>query len=48
MTERKLVGFENFVRHNPLSDKFDVKRFHHVEFWCSVSANIGLPVKFLY
>lgn len=33
--ERKLVGFNNFVRHNPLSDKFEVRRFGHLEFWCS-------------
>lgn len=30
---RKLVGCENFVRHNPHSDKFGVHRFHHVEFY---------------
>lgn len=27
----KLVGYDNFVRHNPFSDKFEVKRFHHLE-----------------
>ncbi|KAF3776358.1 4-hydroxyphenylpyruvate dioxygenase [Nymphaea thermarum] len=32
--EFKLVGFKNFVRTNPRSDRFAVKRFHHVEFWC--------------
>ena len=37
MSGRKMVGFDNFVRHNPKSDKFDIRRFHHVEFWCSVS-----------
>lgn len=30
----QLVGYKNFVRHNPKSDKFAVHRFHHVEFWC--------------
>lgn len=34
-SERKLVGFNNFVRNNPYSDKFQVNRFHHVEFWCA-------------
>jgi hypothetical protein len=29
----KLVGYDNFVRHNPKSDKFDIHRFHHVEFY---------------
>jgi len=30
----KLVGHKNFKRNNPMSDKFAVHRFHHVEFWC--------------
>lgn len=37
-TERKsvkLVGYDNFVRSNPKSDKFTVHKFHHIEFWCS-------------
>lgn len=37
--ERKLVGHDNFVRFNPMSDKFDVKRFHHIEFYCSDATN---------
>lgn len=36
----KLVGFRNFVRHNPKSDRFTVKRFHHVEFWCTDASNV--------
>ncbi|CAN6455376.1 unnamed protein product [Victoria cruziana] len=32
--EFQLVGFKNFVRTNPRSDRFGVKRFHHIEFWC--------------
>ncbi|KAK7276744.1 hypothetical protein RIF29_17890 [Crotalaria pallida] len=48
----KLVGFENFVRTNPKSDLFAVKRFHHVEFWCSDATNaarrfswgLGMPI----
>ena len=30
----KLVGFDNFKRHNPMSDRFEFKRFHHVELLC--------------
>ncbi len=29
----QLVGAKNFKRHNPKSDKFNVQRFHSVEFW---------------
>jgi 4-hydroxyphenylpyruvate dioxygenase len=39
ISERKLVGFDNFKRHNPLSDKFDVQRFHHIEFYTSDASN---------
>ncbi|GAA0166793.1 oxygenase [Lithospermum erythrorhizon] len=35
----KLVGCNNFVRTNPKSDLFNVKRFHHVEFWCGDAIN---------
>ncbi|CAM6089693.1 unnamed protein product [Calypogeia fissa] len=34
-----LVGFENFVRKNPLSEKFAVEKFHHIEFWCGDASN---------
>jgi 4-hydroxyphenylpyruvate dioxygenase len=37
--ERKMVGFDNFVRSNPMSDLFEVDRFHHVEFWCGDATN---------
>eukprot|EP01025_Chloroclados_australasicus_P062056 TRINITY_DN8149_c0_g1_i1.p1 TRINITY_DN8149_c0_g1~~TRINITY_DN8149_c0_g1_i1.p1 ORF type:complete len:475 (+),score=47.86 TRINITY_DN8149_c0_g1_i1:98-1522(+) len=37
--KRSLIGFKNFVRHNPLTDKFNVQRFHHVEFWCADATN---------
>ncbi|KAJ4850589.1 hypothetical protein Tsubulata_017191 [Turnera subulata] len=48
----KLVGYSNFVRVNPRSDRFAVKRFHHVEFWCTDATNtarrfswgLGLPI----
>ncbi|KAL4451461.1 hypothetical protein ABPG75_007123 [Micractinium tetrahymenae] len=30
----KLVGYSNFQRHNPRSDRFPMHKFHHVEFWC--------------
>lgn len=29
----KLVGHSAFKRHNPMSDRFQVHRFAHVEFW---------------
>ncbi|KAK9285342.1 hypothetical protein L1049_024533 [Liquidambar formosana] len=48
----KLVGFTNFVRNNPKSDRFRVKRFHHLDFWCSDATNtarrfswgLGMPI----
>ncbi|GMI76279.1 4-hydroxyphenylpyruvate dioxygenase, phytoene desaturation 1 [Hibiscus trionum] len=35
----KLVGYSKFVRSNPKSDRFAVKRFHHIEFWCTDATN---------
>lgn len=29
-----LVGAKGFKRQNPMTDKFRVLDFHHVEFWC--------------
>ncbi|RDX99375.1 4-hydroxyphenylpyruvate dioxygenase, partial [Mucuna pruriens] len=48
----KLVGFEKFVRTNPKSDRFQVNRFHHIEFWCTDATNaacrfswgLGMPI----
>lgn len=40
-SEFKLVGFSRFVRANPRSDRFKVKRFHHVEFWCGDATNVS-------
>ncbi|KAB5568414.1 hypothetical protein DKX38_002207 [Salix brachista] len=48
----KLVGFSGFVRANPRSDRFKVKRFHHIEFWCTDATNtarrfswgLGMPI----
>ncbi|KAH7533705.1 4-hydroxyphenylpyruvate dioxygenase [Ziziphus jujuba] len=48
----KLVGFSNFVRSNPRSDRFKVKRFHHIEYWCGDATNtarrfswgLGMPL----
>ncbi|XP_074273066.1 4-hydroxyphenylpyruvate dioxygenase isoform X2 [Silene latifolia] len=37
----KLVGFTNFVRVNPRSDRFSVKRFHHIEFYCGDATNVS-------
>jgi 4-hydroxyphenylpyruvate dioxygenase len=39
--ERKLVGYDNFKRNNPKSDKFEILCFHHVEFYCSDSTNVS-------
>ncbi|KAM1131398.1 hypothetical protein EV1_045578 [Malus domestica] len=41
-TQFNLVGFSNFVRTNPRSDRFKVRRFHHVEFWCTDATNAAL------
>lgn len=40
-TNFKLVGYNNFIRTNPKSDRFKVLRFHHVEFWCSDATNLS-------
>ncbi|PNW79051.1 hypothetical protein CHLRE_09g399030v5 [Chlamydomonas reinhardtii] len=48
----KLVGYKNFVRQNPLSDKFTVHKFHHIDFWCGDATNtskrfsygLGMPL----
>ncbi|GER54030.1 4-hydroxyphenylpyruvate dioxygenase [Striga asiatica] len=50
--EFKLVGFKSFVRTNPRSDRFPVRRFHHIEFWCGDATNaarrfswgLGMPL----
>ncbi|KAB2613313.1 4-hydroxyphenylpyruvate dioxygenase [Pyrus ussuriensis x Pyrus communis] len=41
-TQFNLVGFSNFVRTNPRSDRFQVHRFHYVEFWCTDATNAAL------
>jgi 4-hydroxyphenylpyruvate dioxygenase len=35
----QLVGYANFKRHNPQSDKFKIHKFHHVEFWTADATN---------
>lgn len=35
----KLVGYKNFKRNNPMSDRFKVHKFHHVEFWTGDATN---------
>ncbi|XXG68766.1 hypothetical protein AAC387_Pa06g1778 [Persea americana] len=48
----KLVGYSNFIRSNPRSDRFPVLRFHHIEFWTSDATNasrrfswgLGMPI----
>lgn len=37
----QLKGFEKFVRNNPLTDKFNSKTFHHVEFYTGESIAIS-------
>ncbi|RHY84900.1 hypothetical protein DYB37_011864, partial [Aphanomyces astaci] len=37
----KLVGYENFVRHNPKSDRFAMHKFHHVEFYTQDATNVS-------
>ena len=39
--ERKLVGYNNFVRTNPCTDKFDMIKFHSLEFYCSDAVNFS-------
>lgn len=40
MTHR-LVGYANFKRHNPKTDKFGVHRFHHIEFYAGDALNVS-------
>lgn len=35
----KLVGHSNFKRHNPKTDRFEILKFDHVEFYCGDSIN---------
>ncbi len=52
MVQPRLVGAQNFVRHNPRTDRFHVKGFHSIEFWCSDATNtfkrfqhgLGMPL----
>jgi hypothetical protein len=39
VSKRFLTGCEEFVRHNSMSDKFEMRRFHHVEFYTSDATN---------
>lgn len=34
-SSNRLVGFSNFQRHNPKSDRFKVLDFDHLDFWCA-------------
>lgn len=38
-SERGLLGYKNFVRFNPRSDKFEMHCFDHIEFWCGDATN---------
>jgi len=33
------VGYHNFVRNNPKSDRFEIERFHHLEYYCLDATN---------
>eukprot|EP00644_Phytophthora_capsici_P014453 jgi/Phyca11/503391/fgenesh2_kg.PHYCAscaffold_3_\ len=37
--DMKLVGCKNFVRNNPQTDRFDIHKFHHIEFYCLDATN---------
>ncbi|KAF1791098.1 Glyoxalase/Bleomycin resistance protein/Dihydroxybiphenyl dioxygenase [Phytophthora cactorum] len=39
--DMKLVGCKNFQRHNPKTDRFDVHKFHHIEFYCADATNVS-------
>ena len=43
-SSRQLLGAAHFKRSNPLSDRFGVLGFDHVEFWCVVSS-LALTVR---
>eukprot|EP00455_Lapot_gusevi_P009264 TRINITY_DN1413_c0_g1_i1.p1 TRINITY_DN1413_c0_g1~~TRINITY_DN1413_c0_g1_i1.p1 ORF type:complete len:446 (-),score=195.25 TRINITY_DN1413_c0_g1_i1:153-1490(-) len=34
-----LVGYQNFHRHNPKTDRFTAYKFHHLEFYCGDAQN---------
>ena len=33
-TKDRLVGAAHFKRENPMSDRFGVEKFHHIEYYC--------------
>lgn len=37
--QRTLTGYKGFTRSNPMSDRFNVRKFDHVEFWCGDAVN---------
>lgn len=41
MQATRLVGYDNFKRSNPKSDRFHVEKFHHVEFYCGDATNVS-------
>lgn len=38
-SSKRLVGYDNFKRHNPMSDKFKMIDFDHIEVYCSDATN---------
>ena len=43
-SSRQLLGAAHFKRSNPLSDRFGVLGFDHVEFWC-VGGSLALTAR---
>lgn len=41
MSTHKLVGYANFKRNNPMTDKFAVKKFDHIEFYSGDALNVS-------
>jgi len=40
-SSKKLVGFANFKRHNPMADRFEMTDFDHLELWCHDATSVA-------
>jgi 4-hydroxyphenylpyruvate dioxygenase len=40
-SSKKLVGFANFKRHNPMSDRFEMTDFDHLELYCHDATSVA-------
>jgi len=38
---KQLVGYNNFKRNNPMTDRFEMDNWHHIEFWCQDATNVS-------